>query len=133
MATTIRSEPTSKRSSLLAVFAFGHFSNDLAPVGMILIIPAFGAALGLSPIEIGLLFTLHTAGAAIAYLPAGIAADRVANRGRLLLATFFWVGLGYLAASQADGFWAFAILIAIAGAGEVPLTAAPLRVGATVR
>ena len=127
MATSVQSQHTPRRASLLAVFALGHFSNDLAPVSMILIIPAFGAAFGLSPIEIGLLFALHTAGAAIAYLPAGIAADRVADRGRLLLATFFWVGLGYLAASQAEGIWAFAILIAFAGAGDAAWH--PLAIG----
>ena len=48
------------RSSLLLPFSLGHCANDLAPVGMYLVIPAFGAAMGLSPAEIGLLFTLHT-------------------------------------------------------------------------
>ncbi|MGI9522647.1 MAG: hypothetical protein ACR2PG_13465 [Hyphomicrobiaceae bacterium] len=50
--------------------------------------PHLGASLRLSPISIGLLFALHIGGAAIANLPAGIAAGRVANRGHLLLATF---------------------------------------------
>ncbi|MEL7446525.1 MAG: MFS transporter [Pseudomonadota bacterium] len=103
---------------LLIPFAVGHFANDLAPVGMFLIIPAFGVAAGLSPVEIGLLFTIHSLGSALAYLPAGIVSDHVANRGILLLATFFWVGLGYLGASLANDFWLFALLITIAGAGD---------------
>jgi len=85
---------------------------------MYLLIPAFGAASGLSPAEIGLLFMIHSAGSSLAYLPAGLLADHVANRGILLAATFFWVGFGYLASSFADGFWAFAGLIAIAGMGD---------------
>ena len=106
------------KSTLLIPFSLGHFSNDLAPIGLYLIIPAFGAALNLSPYEIGLLFMISSTGASLAYIPAGLLADHVANRGILLLATFFWVGFGYLAASFVDGFWIFAFLIAVAGMGD---------------
>ncbi len=106
------------KNNLLISFAFGHFANDLAPIGMYLVIPAFGTALGLSPAEIGLLFMIHSLGASLAYFPAGMLADHVANRGVLLAGTFFWVGFGYLLSSFADGFWAFAILIAVAGMGD---------------
>ena len=75
------------KSSLLIPFSLGHFSNDLAPIGLYLIIPAFGAALDLSPYEIGLLFMISSTGASLAYIPAGLLADHVANRGILLLAT----------------------------------------------
>ncbi len=105
------------KSNLLVTFSLGHLSNDLAPIGMYLVIPAFGAAMGLTPVEIGLLFMLHNLGS-VAYLPAGMVADHVANRGVLLAATFFWVGFGYFAASFADGFWVFAILIAVAAMGD---------------
>jgi len=106
------------QNKLLISFSLGHFSNDLAPIGMYLIIPAFGSAIGLSPSEIGLLFMIHNLGASLAYVPAGMLADHVANRGIILAATFFWVGFGYLTASFADGFWVFAILIGIAGMGD---------------
>ena len=103
---------------LLIPFSIGHCANDLVPIAMYILIPAFGLAMGLSPSEIGLLFMIHSLGSSVAYLPAGMLADHVANRGVLLAATFFWVGLGYLAASFTEGFWAFAILIAIAGMGD---------------
>ncbi len=106
------------KSNLLLPFAIGHFANDLTPIGMYIIIPAFGTAMGLSPAEIGLLFMLHNLGSSLAYFPSGMLADHVANRGILLTATFFWVGFGYLAASFAEGFWIFAALIAIAGMGD---------------
>lgn len=106
------------KTNLLIPFSIGHFANDLLPIGMYILIPAFGTAMGLSPAEIGLLFMTHSLGAAIAFFPAGLLADHVANRGILLAATFFWVGFGYLTASFADGFWVFAILIAIAGMGD---------------
>ncbi|MCP3952540.1 MAG: MFS transporter, partial [Desulfobacterales bacterium] len=106
------------KTNLLIPFAIGHCANDLVPIGMYILIPAFGTAMGLSPAEIGLLFMIHQFGASIAYLPAGLLADHVANRGILLTTTFFWVGFGYLIASFADSFWSFAILIAVAGMGD---------------
>ncbi len=106
------------KTNLLIPFSIGHFSNDLVPIGMYILIPAFGAAMGLSPAKIGLLFMIHSLGSSIAFFPAGLLADHVANRGILLAASFFWVGFGYLTASFADGFWVFAILIAIAGMGD---------------
>ncbi len=106
------------KSDLLIPFSIGHCANDLVPIAMYILIPAFGVGMGLSPSEIGLLFMIHNLGGATTYLPAGMLADHVANRGVLLAATFFWVGFGYLAASFADSFWGFALLIAIAGMGD---------------
>jgi len=106
------------KNNLLIPFSIGHCANDLAPIGMYLLIPAFGTAMELSPSQIGLLFMIHSLGASLAYLPAGLLVDHVANRGVVLAATFFWVGFGYLTASFTDGFWAFAIIIAIAGMGD---------------
>jgi len=106
------------KTNLLVPFSIGHCANDLAPTGMYILIPAFGTAMGLSPADIGVLFMIHSAGSAITYLPAGFLVDHVANRGFMLAATFFWVGFGYLTASFANGFWAFAILIALAGMGD---------------
>lgn len=106
------------KPNLLIPFSIGHCTIDMAPIGMYILIPAFGTSMGLSPSEIGLLFMISSFGASTAYLPAGMLADHVANRGVLLAATFFWVSLGYLTASFSDGFWAFAILIAVAGMGD---------------
>lgn len=104
--------------NLLVPFAVGHCANDMVPIAMYILIPAFGLAMDLSPAEIGLLFMIHNIGGSLAFFPAGVIADHVENRGRLLAATFFWVAIGYFAASFSDGFWTFAILIAIAGMGD---------------
>lgn len=106
------------KSNLLIPFSIGHFANDLVPIGMYLIIPAFGTAMGLTPAEIGLLFMIHGLGSSLAYFPAGLLADHLANRGILLAATFFWVAAGYFVASFTESFWVFAILIAVAGMGD---------------
>ena len=106
------------KPNLLSAFAVGHFANEMVPIGMYILIPAYGTAMDLSAAEIGLLFMIHSLGGSIAFLPAGMLADHVANRGIILAITFFWVGFGYLAASFSDGFWPFAILIAIAAMGD---------------
>jgi FSR family fosmidomycin resistance protein-like MFS transporter len=120
-----------KKSSLLLPFTFGHFANDFAPCTIWLIAPAVAVAMDLSPAEVGLLITIQGVGAAAAYFPAGLIADHVSNRGRLLVATFWWVAIGYVAASLAPGFWTFAILLAIAGMGDAAWH--PIATGILVR
>lgn len=111
-------QPSQQSRPLLPAFALGHFCNDFAPCAVWIIAPAVAVAMDLTPAQLGLLFTIHSLGGALAYLPAGIAADHISDRGKLLVATFWWVGLGYFAASFAPGYWTFAILIAVAGMGD---------------
>jgi len=117
--------------TLQGVCVLGHLANDWAAGAMWLLAPAIGLALGLKPSEIGLLLTIHSIGASLAYFPAGILADRVRSQGALLLGTFWWVTLGYLLASGAPGFWSLAILIAIGGMGDAAWH--PIATGMLVR
>ncbi len=112
------SDDTPSHRRLLAWFSLGHLANDWAPSTIWIVAPAIAAAMDLSPAKVGLLITIAHFGAALGYLPAGVLADRVANRGRLLLGTFWWVAAGYLAASFAPGFWTLALMLAIAGIGD---------------
>ena len=97
------------RRGLLVAFSLGHMANDWAPSTIWIVAPAIAASMDLSPAEVGLLITLVSVGGALGYLPAGILADRVADRGRLLLATFWWVAAGYFVAAFAPGFWSAAM------------------------
>lgn len=99
-------------------FALGHLANDWPIAALWLIVPAAGLSMGLSPVEVGLLFTLFNLGGALAYIPAGYLADHVSNRGRLLVVTFWWVAVGYGVAALAPGFWSLAVLLAVAGMGN---------------
>lgn len=109
---------TMKNRTFLTWFSLGHFANDLPIASLWLIVPTVGIAMELSATEVGLLFTICNIGGALAYLPAGILADHVSNRGRLLVATFWWVAIGYLLAAMAPGFWSLALLLAVAGMGD---------------
>ena len=103
---------------LQGLLAVGHLANDWSPAAIWLLAPAIGLAFDLQPSEIGLLITVHSFGAALAYLPAGILSDRVQRPGKLLLFTFWWVGLGYFLASFAEDFWILATVLAVAGMGD---------------
>ena len=74
---------------------------------------------------------IHSIGSALAYLPAGILADRIADHGRLLLATFVWVAVGYALSALAPGFWTVAIMLAVAGLGDAAWH--PIATGVLVR
>ncbi|MCH2271514.1 MAG: MFS transporter [SAR324 cluster bacterium] len=103
------------RRSLYFPFSLGHFANDIVPCSVVVLAPAIALEMGLNPLEVGLLLTLHSFGSALGYLPSGLLADSFRNRGNLLMLTFWWVGLGYLLASWAPGFWSLALLFALAG------------------
>ncbi len=85
---------------------------------MWLLAPAIGLAWELSPAEIGFLFTAHSIGAGLGYLPSGILGDRFSRRGLMLTATLWWAVFGYLAASVAPGYWTLALLLAVAASGD---------------
>ena len=112
-------------------FSAGHWANDFGPGALWIIAPAIAVAMGLTPGELGLLIAIQSVGAALAYVPAGILADRIADHGRLLLATFVWVAVGYAASSMAPGFWTVALMLAIAGLGDAAWH--PIATGVLVR
>jgi len=116
---------------LQGLLAVGHLANDWSPAAIWLLAPAIGLAFDLEPFQIGLLITIHSFGAALAYLPAGILSDWVQRPGKLLLFTFWWVGLGYFLASFVQNFWILAIVLALAGMGDAAWH--PIATGALAR
>lgn len=116
MATIAQDMPRQDRLAYL--FSAGHCCIDWPFGAMYLIAPAIGSSFGWSAWEVGLLLTLQSLGAAIAYLPAGIFMDRLSERGKWLTITFFWAALGYILASYTNGYWALAAFMAFAAAGD---------------
>ena len=125
------SNSSKKLKTLQFTFLFGHMANDWCHGAIYILLPAIGLTFGLRPSQLGLLVTIYAFGAALAYLPAGIIADRFRNQGRLLLLTFWWVGIGYIAASRAPGFLSLALLLAFAGMGDA--TWHPIATGVLTR
>ena len=110
---------TSRRELILYFLAFpaGHAAVDWGSAALWLLAPPMALALGLSPAQVGFLFTAKALGAGLTYLPAGILGDRSKNSGRFLMTTFWWVAASYLAASVATGYWLLVVLLAVASAG----------------
>jgi FSR family fosmidomycin resistance protein-like MFS transporter len=110
--------PKNTLKRLQSVLFFGHMANDWCPGALWILLPAIGIAFDLEPSKIGLLVAIHAVGSGLAYLPAGILSDRIQKQGQILLLTFWWVGIGYISASHAPGFWSLALLLALAGIGD---------------
>ncbi len=107
-----------ERRFLLTTIALGHLTNDWVGGTIWLIAPAVAASMGLGPAEVGLLLAVNGIGAGLTYIPAGIATDRIARQGALLLITFWWVAIGYFAATLVDGFWPVTLLFAVGVMGD---------------
>jgi len=103
---------------LLGALALGHLCNDWVAGTLWLLAPAIAAAMGLGPVEVGLILTVNGIGAGLAYIPAGILSDRSSRPGLLMLLSFWWVAVGYLAATLAPGFWAVTLLLAFGVMGD---------------
>ena len=131
MTADANERPAPGTRSIFLWFSLGHWANDSAPGAVWIIAPAIALAMGLTPGELGLLIAIHSTGAALAYLPAGVLADRVANQGRLLHMTFLWVAVGYVLAAFAPGFWTIALMLAVAGLGDAAWH--PIATGVLVR
>ena len=103
---------------LLASLSLGHLSNDWVAGTLWLLAPAIAASMNLGPSEVGLILTINGIGAGLAYIPAGIIADRSTRPGYLLLLSFWWVAIGYWSATLVPGFWAITLLLAFGVMGD---------------
>ena len=103
---------------ILFTFPLGHMVNDWPGAALWLLAPAIAISMDLGSVEVGLLISIHSAVASLAYFPAGLVGDFVRNRGWLLTVTFWWVAIGYFFAASAPDFWTLAILLGFAGLGD---------------
>jgi len=103
---------------LLTSLSLGHLTNDWVAGTLWLLAPAIAASMDLGPTEVGLILTINGLGAGLAYIPAGIIADRSTRPGYLMLLSFWWVAIGYWSATLVPGFWAITLLLAFGVMGD---------------
>lgn len=103
---------------MLGTLFLGHMTNDWVAGTLWLLAPAIAASMGLGPTEVGLILTINGIGAGLAYIPAGILADRSTRPGYLMLLSFWWVAIGYLGATLVPGFWMVTLLLAFGVMGD---------------
>jgi MFS family permease len=111
-------EPYKQHRFLLGALFMGHMTNDWVAGTLWLLAPAIAASMGLGPAEVGLILTINGIGAGLAYIPAGVIADRSTRPGFLMLLSFWWVAIGYLSATLVPGFWAITLLLALGVMGD---------------
>ena len=73
--------------------------------------------MGLTPVQVGILFAARQLGSGLSQLPAGFIGDHLRRRGRFLLATFWWVSVAQLAASGSANYWVVVGFLTLASAG----------------
>ena len=78
---------TSEHRFLLGALAAGHMTNDWVAGTLWILAPAIAASMGLGPTEVGLILAINGLGAGLAYIPAGIIADRSSHPGWLMMMT----------------------------------------------
>ena len=94
----------------------GHGAVDAGTAALWIIAPFIAASLGLSPTQVGLIFTVMAISAGMTHIPASLVGE-TRYRGLFLLSTIWWVVGAYLAASIAPNFVFLLVFVALASAG----------------
>jgi sugar phosphate permease len=96
----------------------GHGLTHWYTATFYLLLPLIGKELGLSYTEIGLIMTIQHLAGAISNLPGGMIVDTVGQKGYLMAASLFWVGVPYAFMSITHDFWMLLVCVTLVGIGN---------------
>src|SRR5690242_8381230 len=96
----------------------GHGLTHWYTATFYLLLPLIGKELGLSYTEIGLIMTIQHLAGAISNLPGGMIVDIVGQKGYLMAASLFWVGVPYALMSVTHNFWMLLVCVTLVGIGN---------------
>lgn len=96
----------------------GHGLTHWYTATFYLLLPLIGKELGLSYTEIGLIMTIQHLAGAISNLPGGMIVDIVGQKGYLMAASLFWVGVPYAFMSITHDFWMLLVCVTLVGVGN---------------
>ena len=96
----------------------GHGLTHWYTATFYLLLPLIGKELGLSYTEIGLIMTIQHLAGAISNLPGGMIVDMVGQKGYLMAASLFWVGVPYALMSVTHDFWMLLVCVTLVGVGN---------------
>lgn len=113
MASTRRGSP---RPVLVSCSA-AHAAHDGLADALLVLLPLWAQAFGLSLTQTGLLKSGFYAAMAVGQIPAGLASERLGERRLLALGTL-GVAVGWLLLAEADGFRALLLALLAAGLGS---------------
>ena len=96
----------------------GHGLTHWYTATFYLLLPLIGKELGLSYTEIGLIMTIQHFAGAVSNLPGGMIVDTVGQKGYLMAASLFWVGVPYAFMSITHDFWMLLVCVTLVGIGN---------------
>jgi MFS family permease len=100
------------------LIAAGHGLTHWYTATFYLLLPLIGKELGLTYTEIGLIMTIQHLAGAISNLPGGMIVDIVGQKGYLMAASLFWVGVPYALMSVTHDFWMLLVCVTLVGIGN---------------
>jgi sugar phosphate permease len=115
-ASAVASSPQSFKEVWL--ISAGHGLTHWYTATFYLLLPLIGKELGLSYTEIGLIMTIQHFAGAVSNLPGGMIVDTVGQKGYLMAASLFWVGVPYAFMSITHDFWMLLVCVTLVGIGN---------------
>src|SRR5687768_16310381 len=100
------------------LFSAGHGLTHWYTATFYVPLPLIGKELGLSYAEIGLIMTIQHVAGAVSNLPGGLLVDVVGQKGYLMAASLFWVGVPYAFMSISHDFWMLLVCVTLVGVGN---------------
>ena len=118
MSTAAAAAPRLYKLKDLWLISAGHGLTHWYTATFYLLLPLIGKELGLSYTEIGLIMTIQHLAGAISNLPGGMVVDVVGQKGYLMAASLFWVGVPYALMSVTHDFWMLLVCVTLVGIGN---------------
>ena len=115
-ASAVASGPQSFKEVWL--ISAGHGLTHWYTATFYLLLPLIGKELGLSYTEIGLIMTIQHFAGAVSNLPGGMIVDTIGQKGYLMAASLFWVGVPYAFMSITHDFWMLLVCVTLVGIGN---------------
>jgi sugar phosphate permease len=96
----------------------GHGLTHWYTATFYVLLPLIGKELGLSFAEIGLIMTIQHVAGAVSNLPGGVIVDIVGQKGYLMAASLFWVGVPYAFMAVSHDYWMLLVCVTLVGIGN---------------
>jgi sugar phosphate permease len=118
MSTAAAASPAPRTFKEVWLISAGHGLTHWYTATFYLLLPLIGKELGLSYTEIGLILTIQHLAGALSNLPGGMIVDTVGQKGYLMAASLFWVGVPYAFMSITHDFWMLLVCVTLVGIGN---------------
>jgi sugar phosphate permease len=118
MSTVAAAGPRPQSFKDVWLISAGHGLTHWYTSTFYLLLPLIGKELGLTYGQIGLIMTIQHLAGAISNLPGGVVVDIVGQKGYLMAASLFWVGVPYALMSVTHDFWMLLVCVMLVGVGN---------------